>query len=86
MKIRYQLHRRCPTCGSGEVSRSRRHGWLERTVAPLLALRPFRCRTCMRRYWGFWPAKCALQPEHAAATVPRVERELYDCIPAQDLR
>ena len=68
MKIRYHLHRRCPTCGSGHVSSSRRDGWFEWTVLPFLVLRPFRCRTCMRRYWGFWPARRALRLEHLRAT------------------
>ncbi len=54
MKVRYQLRRRCPTCGSSQVSRSRRDGWFEWAVLPFLVLRPYRCRSCMRRYWGFW--------------------------------
>ena len=67
MKIRYQLHRHCPTCGSDHVRRSRRQGLVERIIPPLLMLRPFRCRTCMRRYWGFWLARYVLEPGRAPA-------------------
>lgn len=82
MKVRYQFRRRCPTCGSREVSRSRRKGWLEWIMPPLLVLRPFRCYTCMRRYWGFWLARYALEPEHVLASPTWAERQPYHCVSA----
>ncbi len=51
---RYRVQRRCPDCGSHDVARSRRRGFL---LEPLLLLffrlRPYRCRQCARRYFGY---------------------------------
>ena len=57
--------------------RSRRRGWVERVILPLLLLRPFRCRPCSERHYGFFfrsRATAALgaglkaSPERAKAT------------------
>lgn len=42
----------CPTCGSTDVYRSKRD-WFERVFNGLFWYhqRPFRCATCMTRYW-----------------------------------
>lgn len=45
--------RKCPRCGSGMILRSRRKV-LEKL---LFFLRPFRCYTCMHRFWGFAPGE-----------------------------
>lgn len=43
---------RCPVCGSTDVYRSKRD-WFERVFNGLFWYhqRPFRCATCMTRYW-----------------------------------
>lgn len=46
-------HRRCPYCGSEEVKRSRRRGFTEILLLPILLRRPFKCVRCLRRFYGF---------------------------------
>ena len=43
----------CPRCRSNDVRRSLRRGAFEFLVLPLLLLRPFRCRICDQRYYGY---------------------------------
>ena len=43
----------CPKCSSRDVRRSKRKGFLERTVLDLAALRPYRCRKCDHRFFRF---------------------------------
>ena len=45
--------RRCPLCGSEAVLRSRRRGLIEFLILPVLMLRPYRCRQCSARHFGF---------------------------------
>jgi len=47
-------HRCCPTCGSDEITRSRRCNPVEFVILPLLLLRPFRCYLCEARHYGFF--------------------------------
>src|SRR5713226_1052440 len=61
--------RRCPYCSSPEVERSRRTGVFERTGLCLLLLRPFRCRRCNDRHYGFVLSK------HRPAAM--IERRLH---------
>ena len=42
----------CPRCSSFSVHRARRRGLFEAVLLPLLALRPYRCMNCWRRYYG----------------------------------
>ena len=53
MRISYQLRRKCPHCRSREVYESRRSGVWEMLLIHPFLLRPFRCYSCRRRYWGF---------------------------------
>lgn len=46
--------RQCPLCGSEDILRSHRRGFLERTILLLLLLRPFRCRQCSARHLAFF--------------------------------
>lgn len=43
----------CPICASGSVRRSRRKGAIERIWLRLAFVRPFRCKDCDSRFWGF---------------------------------
>lgn len=43
--------RKCPQCGDSRSRYSHRNG-VEKAIGVLLQLRPYRCRACMRRYWG----------------------------------
>ncbi len=66
---RYRTERRCPQCGSHDVARSRRRSFL---VEPLLLfffrLRPYRCRQCTRRYFGYAGAlRAPADYEHQSA-------------------
>ena len=45
--------RRCPFCGSNDVSRSSRHDIFEKEVLSLLLTRPFRCLECEERHYNF---------------------------------
>ncbi len=45
--------RHCPLCGSETVLRSHRRGLLEFLILPILMLRPYRCRQCSARHFGF---------------------------------
>jgi DNA-directed RNA polymerase subunit RPC12/RpoP len=47
-KPRYQA---CPHCGSGEIHVTRWGGLLERCVLYLWGARPYRCRTCYKRFY-----------------------------------
>ncbi|HET9402827.1 MAG TPA: hypothetical protein VFO34_17910 [Candidatus Acidoferrales bacterium] len=42
----------CPCCGSEEVTRSRRQGFIERNILGMTAIRPYRCMDCDTRYYG----------------------------------
>jgi hypothetical protein len=44
----------CPACGSAEVRRSARWGFLD-AVLTCLFLAPFRCRVCRGRFYRVWP-------------------------------
>lgn len=46
--------RRCPLCGGLQVLRSRRQGVFEVLLLPMVLLRPFRCRQCSTRFFGFF--------------------------------
>lgn len=45
--------RRCPMCNSTQVTNSHRRGFWEGFVLPLMARRPFGCRECHHRFYGF---------------------------------
>jgi len=45
--------RRCPMCNSSRVTNSHRKGFWENFVLPLMARRPFGCRECHHRFYGF---------------------------------
>ena len=42
--------KRCPSCGSPNVHRSHKRGFVERVILPLLHLRPYRCEDCDARF------------------------------------
>jgi YgiT-type zinc finger domain-containing protein len=42
----------CPSCGSGEVRRSRRKGVVERSLLKVLGVRAYRCEECDERYFS----------------------------------
>lgn len=44
----------CPHCESDDTARSRRRGFVETTVLPLLGRAPFRCRSCRKRFVARW--------------------------------
>jgi hypothetical protein len=44
--------RRCPACGSTDVRRSRRRASVEALML-LFFFRPYRCRLCNWRFFGF---------------------------------
>ena len=44
---------RCPYCGSADVHRSRRRGFVEGVILRLFLLRPYRCHDCDRRHYRF---------------------------------
>ncbi len=43
----------CPRCRSYDVHRSRRRGFVERILLPLILKRPYRCDGCNSRYFGY---------------------------------
>lgn len=43
----------CPRCHSYDVHRSRRRGFVERYLLPLILKRPYRCDGCNSRYYGY---------------------------------
>jgi len=43
----------CPRCRSYDVHRSRRRGFVERYLLPLILKRPYRCDGCNSRYYGY---------------------------------
>jgi transposase-like protein len=47
----------CPGCQSRNVRRSHRKWGVERFLLPLVLLRPFRCKNCGRRYYGYMFSK-----------------------------
>jgi predicted Zn-ribbon and HTH transcriptional regulator len=44
-------HRRCPTCRSDEIARSRTRNLLERMLKQVLRTAPYRCGDCGRRFF-----------------------------------
>ena len=45
--------RRCPMCNSSGVTNAHRRGFWEGFVLPLMFRRPFGCRECHHRFYGF---------------------------------
>ena len=58
--------RRCVSCGSPQVQRSRRHNPIEWLLLALL-LRPFRCTQCNKRHYGFFFRKRATSVTQAGS-------------------
>jgi len=50
--LHLSLTRHCMMCNGRDVRRSRRWGFREHWVFPLLMLRPFRCDNCNARFLG----------------------------------
>lgn len=59
----------CPCCTSAAVRRSRRQGVFEILLLRLLLLRPYRCLSCSRRFYGFlFSRKGSGAPERRSAS------------------
>jgi len=58
----------CPYCASTNIRRSRREGSIEFLLHWIVFLRPFRCRECYQRYFGFRFAQTA---SHPVTTTPK---------------
>ena len=63
----YRMRRECPECGSADVVRSRRHGLLESALKLVVRLRPYRCRECFHRFFGYVNAELRPHQEKKAA-------------------
>jgi hypothetical protein len=55
----------CPSCGSSKICRSRRWGFVERTLLNIIFVRPFRCLTCDDRFYR-WALSADPQPSPQA--------------------
>jgi hypothetical protein len=53
----------CPRCRSYDVHRSRRRGFIERFLLPLVLKRPYRCDGCNSRYYGYFNASPLMPPQ-----------------------
>ena len=62
----------CPRCRSYDVHRSRRRGFVERYLLPLILKRPYRCDGCNSRYYGYALARPLPAPQPSS---PRGSRE-----------
>ena len=51
MDLLYASESTCPCCGSRRLSRSHRHGLVERYVLSVLRMRPYRCDVCDSRFY-----------------------------------
>lgn len=60
----------CPKCRSHDVHRSRRRGFVERVLLPLVLKRPYRCDGCNSRYYGYTFARRLPVPEPAEPETP----------------
>jgi hypothetical protein len=67
IRANYRSERVCPACGGSDVARSRRHGFLEAVLLPLFRLRPYRCRGCLTRYFGYAHATRVTRTDHSEA-------------------
>jgi hypothetical protein len=43
----------CTWCGSPNIKRSTRKGFLEKRLLKFMLIKPFRCRACGRRFYLF---------------------------------
>jgi len=43
----------CPHCRNKAIRRSKRRGMLESSLLSLIYVRPFRCKDCDYRFYGF---------------------------------
>jgi hypothetical protein len=48
--------RHCPECHSARLRRSKRRGLIERHLLSVVALKPFRCESCLHRFFR-WPGR-----------------------------
>ena len=53
----------CPQCHSYDVHRSRRKGFVERVLLPMILKRPYRCDGCNERFYGHAYARPLAVPE-----------------------
>ena len=60
----YRTERVCPECGSHDVARSRRRGAFESFLKTVLRLRPYRCRKCAHRFFGYMGAERGEDHDH----------------------
>lgn len=71
----------CPICGSADVRRSERRGFLDAILACLF-LAPFRCRLCRERFYRFWrPFQSIAEPPDTPVFVMR--RPVYEIAPPE---
>jgi hypothetical protein len=70
----------CPTCGSTEVRRSARWGFLD-AVLTCLFLAPFRCRVCRGRFYRVWRPLFKKPAEPPRAPVLMMPRPLLEIDP-----
>jgi len=49
------VHIACPSCGSSEVSRSKRKGLLELALNSIFNIKPYRCLKCDYRHFRLRP-------------------------------
>jgi predicted RNA-binding Zn-ribbon protein involved in translation (DUF1610 family) len=50
------VHPVCPSCGSSDVSRSKKKGLFELTLSSIFRIKPYRCARCDYRHFRFRPA------------------------------
>jgi hypothetical protein len=72
----------CPTCGSTEVRRSARWGFLD-AVLTCLFLAPFRCRVCRGRFYRVWRPVFKKPAEPPRAPVLMMPRPLLEIDPLE---
>ena len=72
---------RCPQCKSSSVHRSRRRGFFEYLVLPLMLLRPYRCWCCERRHYGYLFLRKPLGSRVYASTSIALLRQIPNPIP-----
>jgi len=61
------LKRPCPHCGSQEIFRSHRRGFIERYVLPSFRMRAYRCIKCDTRFYALLYLQEAASSEDKAA-------------------
>jgi hypothetical protein len=81
--VKARIPRSCPHCKGHDIHRSRRRGLFERFLLPLFFVRPYRCYSCLQRFYGTFSPIGSTDGRRDASSLPHVRSRLGDLTPSR---